>query len=200
MSSVRSLPLRVVDGMGLDEKYRQALKPGEILRDREGRARRLPRFFYEIDSGKTARETDISPHFALWEFINTDVREAKALHGFPRYIPCAVTLIAAHLELFRKQVGVVVRIAANGGYRSPSHTLTRNASPHNWGVAANIYQIGDEYLDEQEKIERFNEIALKLLPGVWARPYGHSIGYADDHIHLDLGYVTAVPRDAAGEE
>jgi hypothetical protein len=200
MSSVRSLPLRVVDGMELDEKFRQVLKPGETLCDREGRARKLPRFFYEIDSGKTARETDISPHFSLWEFINTDVREAEALRGFPRYIPCAVTLIAAHMELFRQQVGGVVRIAANGGYRSPSHALTRYGSPHNWGAAVNIYQIGDEYLDEQEKIERFNEIALKLLPGLWARPYGHNIGYADDHAHFDLGYVTVVPRDAAGEE
>jgi hypothetical protein len=200
MSSVRSLPLRVVDGLELDEKYRRALRPGEMLRDREGRARRLPRFFYEIDSGKTANETNISPHFSVWEFINTDVREAEVLHGFPRYIPCAVTLIAAHLELFRQQVGVVVRISANGGYRSPSHALTRYASPHNWGAAVNIYQIGDEYLDDQEKIERFNEIALKMLHGLWARPYGHNIGYADDHAHFDLGYVTIVPREAAGED
>jgi hypothetical protein len=200
MSSVRALPLRVVDGLGLDDKYRKALKPGEILHDREGRARRLPRFFYEIDSGKTAAETDICPHFSVWEFINTDVREARELHGFPRYIPCAVTLIAAHLELFRQQVGVVVRIAANGGYRSPSHALTRHASPHNWGTAVNIYQIGDEYLDDQEKIERFNAIALRLLPGVWVRPYGHNIGYADDHMHMDLSYVSVVPRDVAGEQ
>ena len=26
-------------------------------------------------------------------------------------------------------------------------------------------------------------------------PYGHEIGKADDHIHMDLGYVTVVPRE-----
>ena len=199
MSSTPLLSLRVVDGLELDERYRQALKPGEMIYDRHARARRLPRFFYEIDSNKTAQETLLAPHFALWEFINTDVREAKALHGFPRYIPCAVTLLALHLEALREKVGAFVRIAANGGYRSPAHALSRFASPHNWGAAVNIYQIGDDYLDEQEKIERYNEIAIRLLPGIWARPYGHNTGYTDDHVHLELGYVTVVPRDGAGE-
>ena len=26
-------------------------------------------------------------------------------------------------------------------------------------------------------------------------PYGHEIGKTDDHIHLDLGYVSLVPRE-----
>ena len=45
-----SLSLRLVDGRSLKEKYRSVLRPGEMLRDREGRARRLPRYFYEIPS------------------------------------------------------------------------------------------------------------------------------------------------------
>jgi hypothetical protein len=200
MSSDRALPLRIVDALSLDEKYRSVLRPGEILEDREGRARRLPRFFYEIDSRQTAHETQLAPHFALWEFIDTDVREAEALRGFPRYIPCAVTLLALYLELFRQEVNMIVRIAANGGYRSPGHAGSKFASPHNWGTAVNIYQIGDEYLDEQERIEKFNLIAAKALGGVWTRPYGHNVGYADDHIHFDIGYVTVVPRDAPGEQ
>ena len=32
------------------------------------------------------------------------------------------------------------------------------------------------------------------------RPWGHGPGLSDDHLHLDLGYVTVVPREAAGEE
>ena len=40
----------------------------------------------------------------------------------------------------------------------------------------------------------------QLLPHVWIRPYGHTAGFADDHLHLDLGYALVVPRDAAGEE
>jgi hypothetical protein len=26
-------------------------------------------------------------------------------------------------------------------------------------------------------------------------PYGHELGQADDHIHLDLGYLTVIPRE-----
>jgi hypothetical protein len=199
MGDYRALPLKVIDGFELDEKYRQALKPAELIPDRQGRLRRLPRFFYEIDSRQTARETLLAPHFALWEFIEVDVREAEALRSFPRYIPCAVVFIAIFLEMFREQVGTFVRIAANGAYRSPSHRLSSAASTHSWGAAVNIYQIGDEYLGDQEKIERFSQVAARLLPGVWVRPYGHNVGYADDHLHLDLGYVTVVPRDAVGE-
>jgi len=194
-----SLPLRIVDGLELAEKYREALKPAALVADRQGRLRRLPRFFYEVDSRKTAGEIMLAAHFALGEFIEVDVRETGALRAFPRYVPCAVTLLAAQLELFRLQVGAPVRVAANGAYRSPSHALSTHASTHAWATAVNIYQIGDELLDEQEKIERYAGIATKLLPGIWSRPYGHNLGYADDHLHLDLGFVTVTPRDAASE-
>lgn len=199
ISEYRSLPLRIVDGLELADKYRQVLRPAALVADRQGRLRRLPRFFYEIDSRQTASETNLAAHFAISEFIEVDVREAAALRAFPRYVPCAVTLLAAQLELFRQQVSAPVRIAANGGYRSPGHALFTHASTHAWGTAVNIYKIGDELLDEQEKIERYAGIATKLLPGIWSRPYGHNLGYADDHLHLDLGYVTVTPRDAASE-
>src|SRR4051794_30752154 len=102
------LPLKLVDGLRLEERCRQALRPGEMVPDREGRMRRLPRFFYEVDSWKTALETQLSPRFALWEFMASDVREAEALRGFPRYVPCAVTATAAHLELYREKVGTYI--------------------------------------------------------------------------------------------
>ena len=191
--------LKVVDGLELDEKYKEALRPAELIADPQGRLRRLPRFFYEIDSRQSARETQLAPHFSVWEFIEVDLREAESLGGFPKYIPCAVALLAAALELFRQQVGTLVHIAANGGYRSPAHELARKASTHSWGAAADIYKIGGDYLDDQEKIERYGRIATRLLPGVWARPYGHNVGYADDHLHLDLGYVVVTPVDARGE-
>ena len=200
MSDYTSFPLTVVDGLALGERYRRALRPAEMMRDRQGRSRRLPRFFYEIDSRRTAQETKLTPHFSLWEFISVDVRESEALRGFPKFIPCAVALLAAELQLLRQEVGTFIHIAANGGYRSPAHALSHYASPHNWATAVNIYRIGDDYLDEQEKIERYGRQAARLLPGAWVRPYGHNVGYADDHVHLDLGYVTVVPRDAAGED
>jgi hypothetical protein len=195
-----SIPLRLVDARSLKEPYRKALRPGEMMRDREGRGRRLPRYFYEIPSWETALETQLTPHFGLWELIDVDVRETDAMRTFPRYVPCAIALLATHLEVFREEVGTVVRIAANGGYRSPGHRLSRVATPHCWGTAANIYRIGDDLMDERERIEKYNELARKLLPGVWARPFGAGEGLAYDHVHLDLGFATVVPHDAPGEE
>lgn len=194
-----SLPLTIVDALRLDEAQRSLLRPGELVRDRKGRSRRLPRFFYEIPTWKTALDLKLTPHFSLWEFLDVDVREAEGMRMFPRYVPCAIAHLAVHLEVFRQEVGTFIHIAANGGYRSPSHRLYGHASPHSWGTAANIYRIGDDYLDDREKIERFNRIARDLLPGVWAREYGSGVGCADDHMHLDLGYVSVVPPGAPGE-
>lgn len=195
-----TLPLPVVDGLRLPRPYREALQPGGILRDAGGRSRRLPRFFYEVDSWQTALETPLSPHFMLWELIYVDVREAELLRTFPRYVPCAVTLMAAALEPFRAAVGTYVHVAANGGYRSPAHRLSTEATPHCWATAANIYRIGDDWLDTPETIERYNRIARETMSGVWARPYGTGRGFVDDQIHLDLGFVTLVPHGAASED
>lgn len=186
--------LRVVDACELGESYRSLLRPGEILTDREGRARRLPRFFYEVDTWQTALDVKLTTHFSLWEFINIDLREAEQLRLFPRYVPCAVALTAACLQLFRGEVGAPVRIAANGGYRSPAHALTTHASPHNWAAGVNIYRVGNDYMDVKENIERYAQVATALAPSVWARPFGYSPGFTMDHLHVDLGYVTVVPH------
>lgn len=200
MSDVATLPLRLVDARTLDEEVRAALRPGEWLRDRNGHARRLPVFFYEVPSWEAATELEVVPHFRLAELLRVDVREAEAARVFPRYVPCAVLLLAAHLELFRRAVDAPVYIAANGGYRSPGHALTQQATPHCWAAAANVYRIGDDYLDSQERIERYSALAREVLPGVWTRPWGHGVGEADDHVHLDFGFTTAVPHDAPGQD
>lgn len=192
--------LPIVDGLRLARPYRDALRPGEILRDAEGRGRRLPRFFYEIDSWETARTTPLSPHFMLWELIYVDVREAELLRTFPRYVPCAVTLMAAALEPFRAAAGTYMHVAANGGYRSPAHRLSAVATPHCWGSAVNIYRIGNDWLDAPETIERYNRIARETMGGVQARPWGTGRGFVDDQIHLDLGFVTLVPHGAETED
>ena len=194
------VPLRIVDGRRLPDELRRALKPGALIVDEEGRARRLPRFFYQVDSLLTANEVELAPNFGLHEFIQTDLRESPVLQGFPRYVPCALVLLAAQLSLFRSRVGTMVYIAANGGYRSPSHQRSRAASTHCWGTAANIYRVGDDLLDTPETIERYAAVAREALPWAWVRPWGHGPGFADDHLHVDLGYVTVVPREAAGEE
>ncbi len=198
-TDLATFPLRLVDGRRLERKFRDILLPGGVLCDHAGQARVLPRYFYEIVSWDQASETLLAPHFAVSEFIHTDVREAPALRVFPRYIPCATTLLALALEQFREAVGTYVFVGANGGYCSPRHARIGGASPHCWGTAANIYRVGDTYLDSQETIARFAAIAKEVIPTIWTRPLGPELAKTDDHLHLDLGYVLSVPREAAGE-
>lgn len=201
MGDGKGFPLRVVDGLALDPEARRALRPGELLRDREGRARRLPRFFFEVPSWEAAREVPLAPHFEAWEFLNVDVREDAVLRTrWPRYLPCAVALLASALEVLREEVGTYVHVAANGGYRSPAHGLTTHASAHCWGTAANLYRVGDDWLDDPATIVRYQRIVRRVLPTAWVRPYGSKRGEAMDHLHLDLGWAVVVPHDAPGED
>jgi hypothetical protein len=78
--------------------------------------RTLPRQFLRIDSWDLALDTPLTPHFMAWELISVDVREAPPLRSFPRYVPCALLLLASALELFRLEVGTYV------------HTLRRTAA------------------------------------------------------------------------
>jgi hypothetical protein len=188
------LPLPVVDASQLDEAHRSAFRPDQLFSDGHGANHRLPRYFYQVDSWRTALDTRVAEHFALSELMTVDVREAAQVRKFPRYVPLAVTLLAVHLELLRQALGTYVYVAANGGYRSPAHRLSDHASPHCWGTAANIYRVGDVYLDDADKIERVAKVAARVLPAVWIRPYGHERGFADDHLHLDIDYVRLTPR------
>lgn len=190
------LPLPLVLAADLPAEVRQVLRPGETLQDRAGVARVLPSSFLRVDSWHQAQETELTAHFKLSELLGVDVREAPAARSFPRYVPCALLLLAGTLELLRVEVGTYVHVAANGGYRSPGHALTRHASRHCWGTAANIYRIGDTYLDAREEIEKYAAIARRVIPGVWVRPYGPEDGEADDHLHIDLGYTVFDPVDA----
>lgn len=196
MSSDEEQGLKVVDAFDLDDELRSILKPGEMVRDAQGRRHRLPRYFYEIPSHEVALATKLTPHFGLNEFILSDLKEAVRLHQYPRYVPCAVRLLAFYLEQYRSAAGASVHIAVNGGYRSPSHKLSINASPHMWATAADVYRIGSNILRTRELIEKYNEIAEDLTDEVNVLPYGHVTGKnADDHVHLDLGYITLVPRE-----
>lgn len=102
-------------------------------------------------------------------------------------------LIASALEVIRAEFNSYIHIAANGGYRSPSHQLSTHASPHSWATAANIYRIADEYLEDEDRIEKYKRVAERAVEGLWVRPFGHTVGLADDHLHIDLGYSLYVP-------
>jgi hypothetical protein len=193
-----ALALPIVDGYELADSVRSVLRPGEVLTDADGIGRRLPRFFYQIDSWQTALDLDVTPHFKLWEFIGVDVRETPLQRQFPRYVPCAVTLLGVHLELIRQELNTYIHIAANGGYRSPSHELSRSASTHCWATAANIYRVGSDWLNDRESIERVSNAIRRIMPAIWVRPYGHAAGEADDHVHVDIGYAVLEPRGTAG--
>lgn len=188
--------IKVVDAFDLDDELRSLLKPGEMVRDEQGRRHRLPRYFYEVPSHDAAVEIRLAPHFGLNEFILVDLREAQRLQQFPRYIPCAVRLLAFFLEQFRAVAGGSVHIAVNGGYRSPAHKMAIHALPHMWATAADIYRIGPNILRTKELIDRFNDVAEELSDDVTVMPYGHETGKAvDDHVHIDLGYITVIPRE-----
>jgi hypothetical protein len=194
--SAETQTLKVVDAFDLDDEMRSILRPGEMVRDTQGRRHRLPRYFYEIESHEAATKFQLTQHFALNEFVFVDLKEAQRLQGFPRYLPCAVRLLAFYLEQFRAAAGSSVHIAVNGGYRSPAHKMAMNASPHMWGTAVDIYRIGTNILKTRELIERFNELALDLSDDVTVLPYGpQAFLNADDHVHIDLGYITLVPRE-----
>lgn len=187
--------LPVVDGRELPDEYRSVLHPGEIVTDKMGARHRLPRYFYRVDSWHIARETTLAPYFGLYEFISTDLHEAPVLRGFPRFVPLAILHTAAQLSLVRQTVGTFVHVAANGGYRSPSHRHSCNATTHLWGTAANLYRIGDDLMDSSETIEHYGAVIKRLLPGVWVRPFGHDVGQTVDHLHVDLGRFVVAPRE-----
>lgn len=196
MAEASSLP--IVDARTLAADRRAALRPGEVVEDDAGIARRLPWCFYEVASWQVARETELAPNFGLWEFIEVDLHEPMVLRAYPRYVPCGVLCLASVLSVLRQQLNQPIWISANGGYRSPSHGRSRPGSPHAWGTAVNIYRVGDEWLDTQAAIERVAATA-RAIPVLWARPFGDGVGFSDDHVHLDLGFTTFVPRQAPSE-
>lgn len=189
------LGLKVVDAHDLDDELRTILRPGEMVKDARGRRHRLPRYFYEVPSHDAAVDIRLTTHFGLNEFALVDLREHPRLQGFPRYIPCAVRVLAFYLERLREIVGASLHIAVNGGYRSPSHKLAQSGTPHMWGTAADLYRIGNTLMKDRETIEKYNAIAAELTDDFYVMPWGHEVGKADDHVHIDLGYLTVVPRE-----
>ena len=184
-----ALPLRVVDVDGLPRTYRDLLWPNAVVTGPDGHTVRRPRYFYEIDSWDAALQIQLAPHFALWEFIDVDAHEASLLRSFPRYVPCAVSVLAVHLELFRMQVGVPVRIAANGGYRSPA--LPARIPPRRaCGTAAKV-----TYWRRYMRRARTSSVMHhrpRLLPRL-VPPYG--AGPARRRIpHIDFCYIVAAAR------
>src|SRR5437899_10525392 len=111
--------IKVVDAFDLDDELRSLLKPGEMVRDAQGRRKRVPRYFYEIPTHDAAIQIRLTPHFGINEFILVDLKEAQRLQQFPRYIPRGVPPLAFCLEQFRAVSGASIHIPVNGVYRTP---------------------------------------------------------------------------------
>jgi hypothetical protein len=186
--------LRAVDGLTLSAAHRAALRPGEAVTDENGKLHHLPRFFFEVPSWKEAHSLRVATHFNLSELMTVDSREADLLlRTFPHYVPCAILALARYLEDLRREVDAPVFISANGGYRSPAHRVNAGPCVHSWGTAADIYRIGDTYLDNEKSIERYGRVAASLGAEVFVRSYVPG----DDHLQVDLGYLTIVPRQCS---
>jgi Peptidase M15 len=190
--------LRPIDGLRLAEEYRALLRPGESEAGADGTVHRLPRFFYEIRSWEEAHGIRLAPHFTLAELMLVDCREARLLLSrFPHYVPCAIVLLARFLEDFRREVDAPVFISANGGYRSPAHQIGGAKSVHAWGTAANVYRVGDTFLSDARSIDKYRTIAASLSPIVFVRSFGRNEGQTNDHLHIDLGFVSLTPRECS---
>lgn len=193
----REAGLKVVDALDLDPELVGLLRPGGMVEGKGGDVHRLPRYFYEVPSREAALEVRLTSHFGLNEFLLVDLKEAGRVRTFPRYLPCAVRVLAFYLERLRDALGASIHLAVNGGYRSPAHKLAVGASPHMWGTGADIYKVGNVLVRDQATIETYNRIVEDVSDDLWVMPFGHEIGTTDDHIHLDLGYLTLVPREIA---
>jgi hypothetical protein len=157
--------------------------------------RRLPRYFYAVESWEAAKARRLTEHFTLAELMSVDFREApRLLREFPHFVPCAVVVLARYLEEFRRRAEGPVFVSINGGYRSPTHRLHTAATPHAWASGADIYRVGDTWLDSAKSVERYAKLAEGIGPEVHVRPFGNEAGEADDHLHLDLGFLTLEPH------
>jgi hypothetical protein len=166
------------------------------MMDRAGRTHFLPRFFYEIESWKQAKELQLTPRFTFAELMTVDCREADLLlNTFPHYVPCAISILARYLQAFREKTEAPVSIATNGGYRSPAHKHCTHATPHCWSAAANIFRIGETLLNDEKTIEKYARLAESIAPEIRVKPFGHGPDETDDHLHFDIGYVTCVPNE-----
>lgn len=188
--------MKIVDALTLSSDHRRLLRPGETLVDPRGGRHRLPRWFYEVESWQVAKQTRLTANFVLAELTTVDCREADLLvRQVPHYVPCNISVLARYLQEFRVRVEAPVYVAVNGGYRSPAHRLTSEyGTPHQWAAGADIYRIGDTWLDSQKSIERYARVAEAIGAEICAKPFGHGVGETDDHLHIDLGFLTLVPH------
>jgi hypothetical protein len=119
-----SLPLQLVDGTAAGrESTAPRLRPGELVPDREGRLRRLPRYFYEVPSWDAALETSALPTSRCGSSSTWTCARPAAAHLGRATCPARSRCWPRTWRCCAAEVGTYVHVAANGGYRSPAHAL-----------------------------------------------------------------------------
>ena len=194
-------PLPIVDGLELDAPVRSLLMPGVPVRDSHARLRRLPRFFYAVESWNVALETQADAAFR-----DVGVHGRRSVRA-----GAAAPVSRATCRAPSRRSPRISRCCASRSARrftSPPtadidrrRTASRSpGSPHCWGTAANIYRIGDRVSRRARRDRKVRGARDRSAAGAARAAVRAGPGCVDDHVHLDLGYVTAVPADAAGEE
>jgi hypothetical protein len=65
-----------------------------------------------------------------------------------------------------------------------------------WGTAADVYRVGSTVLNDSDAIQKYGRLAREIAPSaLQVKPYGHDLGSTDDHLHVELGYLTLEPRE-----
>ena len=171
----RAFPLAIVDGRSPGQvAARRRCCPGASCYDGDGT--RAPAAALLLRDPVVGQRDGVA---AGAELRALGVHPDRRARGRARFAASRATCRARsrcsrrRLEQFREAVGTFVHIAANGGYRSPRHALSRNASPHCWGTAV-------EHLPHRRHVSRRSAkrssgtraIARQVLPGAWTRPFG----------------------------
>ncbi len=184
---------QAVDGLTLPEEIRSLLRPDEEVALPNKLWGRLPRYFYAVANREEGNKL-LTPNFALAELMIVDCRESRILfERWPRYVPCAIMLLTAFLQAFRDKIGLPVYVAANGGYRSPSHQINKCLGAHSWAIAADIYRVGDTYLTDKYQIEKYGSLAQST--GFHLKSSRPEVDEASDHLHVELEILSAMPSD-----
>ena len=108
--------------------------------------------------GLQAKELALTAHVRLSELLIVDCREApRLLEEFPHYVPCAVSLLARVLEDFPRAGR---RVGLHFGQRrvpftGPSAFHPGHDRSSTGASAADVYRIGDTFLNTRSAIEKY---------------------------------------------
>ena len=140
--------------------------------------------------GSSAMAVELSPNFALWEFIQTDVREAAPLRGIP-----ALRAVRDHAAraLSRALSRRGRHVRAHRGERRLSLAASRAERERD---AAQLGHGGERLSRRRHRISTIAKRSsasprsrARRCPARGRVPSAQHRGETDDHLHIDFGFV-----------